>query len=105
MKIAQELYEGISLGSENGGVRGLITYMRTDSLRISKEAQDSAKSYIVDNYGEEFYPETPRVYKTKGDAQDAHEAIRPSDVTLEPSRIKKKLSNDQYKLYKLIWER
>ena len=105
MKVAQELYEGISLGAENGGVRGLITYMRTDSLRISQEAQNAAKQYILDNFGEEFYPETPRVYKTKGDAQDAHEAIRPSDVTLEPARIRKKLTNDQYKLYKLIWER
>ena len=105
MKVAQELYEGISLGSENGGVRGLITYMRTDSLRISQEAQVAAKTYILDNYGEEYYPETPRTYKTKGDAQDAHEAIRPSDVTLDPARIRKKLTNDQYKLYKLIWER
>ncbi len=105
MKIAQELYEGISLGIENGGVRGLITYMRTDSLRISAEAQASAKSYILENYGEEYYPETPRIYKAKGDAQDAHEAIRPSDVTLDPTRIRKKLTNDQYKLYKLIWER
>ncbi|MBQ7377175.1 MAG: type I DNA topoisomerase, partial [Clostridia bacterium] len=105
MKIAQELYEGISLGAENGGVRGLITYMRTDSLRISAEAQTAARNYIIENYGEDYYPETPRVYKTKGDAQDAHEAIRPSDITLDPTRIRKKLTNDQYKLYKLIWER
>ncbi len=105
MKIAQELYEGISLGSENGGVRGLITYMRTDSLRISAEAQAVAKDYILTTYGDEYYPEAPRIYKTKGDAQDAHEAIRPSDITLDPTRIRKKLTNDHYKLYKLIWER
>ena len=105
MKVAQELYEGINLGSENGGVRGLITYMRTDSLRISQEASEAAKDYIISHYGENYYPSAPRQYKTKGDAQDAHEAIRPSDVTLEPARIRKSLSNDQYKLYKLVWER
>jgi len=105
MKVAQELYEGISLGAENGGVRGLITYMRTDSLRVSTEAQTAAKEYIISHYGNEYYPETPRIYKTKGDAQDAHEAIRPSDITLDPARIRKKLTSDQYKLYKLIWER
>ncbi len=105
MKVAQELYEGINLGSENSGSHGLITYMRTDSLRISTEARDAAKSYIIENYGDKYYPSSARVYKAKGDSQDAHEAIRPSDITLDPKRIKKYLSNDQYKLYKLIWER
>ncbi len=105
MKVAQELYEGIPLGAENGGVRGLITYMRTDSLRIAAEAQSAARTFITEHYGNEYCPEAPRVYKTKGDAQDAHEAIRPSDVTLLPAAVKKHLSNDQFKLYKLIWER
>lgn len=105
MKVAQELYEGINLGSENGGVQGLITYMRTDSLRVSVEAQDAARAFIREKYGEKFCPETPRVYKTKANAQDAHEAVRPADVSLVPANIRKHLTNDQYKLYKLIWER
>ena len=105
MKIAQELYEGINLGAENGGAQGLITYMRTDSLRISQEAQASAKEYILDKFGEKYYPSAARVYKSKNNAQDAHEAIRPSKVSLEPNKIKKYLTVDQYKLYKLIWER
>ncbi len=105
MKVAQELYEGISLGSEHGGVHGLITYMRTDSLRVSDEAANFARDYIVSKYGERYYPEVRRVYKTKANAQDAHEAIRPTDVTLEPDMIKARLTNDQYKLYKLIWSR
>ena len=105
MKLAQELYEGINLGSENGGAQGLITYMRTDSLRISAEAQAYAKEYILEKFGDKFYPSATRVYKSKNNAQDAHEAIRPSKVSLEPNKIKKYLTNDQYKLYKLIWER
>ncbi|MBE6541432.1 MAG: type I DNA topoisomerase [Ruminococcaceae bacterium] len=105
MRIAQELYEGVNLGSEFGGVQGLITYMRTDSLRISDEARDAAKEYIIEKYGDKYYPETPRVYKSKANAQDAHEAIRPSSTKHEPSAIKKMLTNDQYKLYKLIWDR
>ncbi len=105
MKVAQELYEGINLGSEHGGVHGLITYMRTDSLRVSDEAAEAAKEYIVSKYGEKYYPDVRRVYKTKANAQDAHEAIRPTDVTLEPDTIKARLTNDQYKLYKLIWSR
>ena len=105
MKVAQELYEGINIGSENGGVQGLITYMRTDSLRISADAQEAAKSFIVDKFGKEYYPATPHVYKSNSNSQDAHEAIRPSDVTIEPSKIKKYLTPDQFKLYKLIWER
>ncbi len=105
MKVAQELYEGINIGSENGGVQGLITYMRTDSLRISSDAQEAAKSYITEKFGKEYYPATPHVYKSNSNSQDAHEAIRPSDVTIEPSKIKKYLTPDQFKLYKLIWER
>jgi len=105
MKVAQELYEGINLGSEFGGVQGLITYMRTDSLRIDDEARAAAKEYIVDKYGEKYYPESPRIYKSKANAQDAHEAIRPSGTKLEPSAIKKFMTPDQYKLYKLIWDR
>ena len=105
MKIAQELYEGINVGAENGGVQGLITYMRTDSLRISSEAQIKAREYIEEKYGNKYCPEKPRVYKSKIGAQDAHEGIRPSKITLEPIQIKKYLTNDQYKLYKLIWDR
>ena len=105
MKIAQELYEGINVGSENGGVQGLITYMRTDSQRVSADAQAEARAYIGEKYGEGYYPDAPRQYKTKAGAEDAHEAIRPARVALEPAKIKKYLTNDQFKLYKLIWER
>lgn len=105
MRVAQELYEGINLGAEFGGTQGLITYMRTDSPRISEEAQAEAKEYIIDKYGKEYYPTTPRVYKSSANAQDAHEAIRPSGAKLEPQMIKKLLSLDQYRLYKLIWDR
>ena len=105
MKIAQELYEGVNLGAEFGGVHGLITYMRTDSLRISNEAQTSAREYIEEKYGKEYRPDKARIYKTKSNAQDAHEAIRPSKVSFEPSKIKKHLSSEQFKLYKLIWDR
>ncbi len=103
MRVAQELYEGIHLGSD--GVQGLITYMRTDSLRVSAEAQSAAKAYICEKYGEEYAPEDFRVYKTKANAQDAHEAIRPASLKLEPLKVKKHLSSDQYKVYKLIWDR
>lgn len=105
MKIAQELYEGVNIGAENGGVQGLITYMRTDSLRISQEAQNATKTFIIDKYGSEFYPEKPRIYKSKSNAQDAHEAIRPTNIYLEPQKLRKFLTSDQFKLYKLIWER
>ena len=105
MKVAQELYEGIALGAENGGTHGLITYMRTDSLRVSAEASALAKDIIIGEYGKEYYPSTPRTYKTKAGAQDAHEAIRPANSALTPEKIKSHLSPDQYKLYKLIWER
>ena len=105
MRVAQELYEGINLGSANGGVQGLITYMRTDSLRIADEAADAAQAYIVEKYGADFYPKERRIYKTKAGAQDAHEAIRPSSLSFEPDKIKKLLTADQYRLYKLIWDR
>jgi len=105
MRIAQELYEGINLGSEFGGVHGLITYMRTDSLRISADASNAAREYIKEKFGDEFYPENPRVYSQKANAQDAHEAVRPVNLAFEPAKIKKLLTSDQYKLYKLIWDR
>ncbi len=105
MKVAQELYDGLNLGAELGGNQGLITYMRTDSLRISAVAQEAAALFIRENYGEELVPKTPHVYKTGADAQDAHEAIRPSNVALTPKKVRKMLTVDQYRLYKLIWER
>lgn len=105
MKIAQELYDGLNLGSEFGGVQGLITYMRTDSLRIAASAQESAREFIKANYGDGALPKSPRVYKSNTASQDAHEAIRPSNVAIEPKAIRKMLTSDQYKLYKLIWER
>jgi DNA topoisomerase-1 len=103
MAVAQQLYEGIDAGGE--GSVGLITYMRTDSQRISAEAAASAKEFILNNYGKDYYPDKPRVFKTQKDAQDAHEAIRPSNVELTPESIKKDLTNEQYRLYKLIWSR
>ena len=103
MMIAQQLYEGIDVAGE--GTTGLITYMRTDSLRLSDEAMDAAAWFIKNRYGESYYYGKHHVFKTKGNAQDAHEAIRPSHVELEPERIKSSLTTDQYKLYKLIWSR
>lgn len=103
MKAAQELYEGIDV--DGMGAVGLITYMRTDSLRISADAQNAAAGYIRETYGENYLPEKPRVFKSKKNAQDAHEAIRPSMPELSPDRVKHSLTSDQYKLYKLIWER
>ncbi len=105
MRVAQELYEGINVGAENGGVLGLITYMRTDSLRVSVDAQNAARELIAAKYGEGYCPAKPRVYKARANAQDAHEAIRPSHIDLEPAKIHKYLTPDQYRLYKLIWER
>ena len=105
MKVAQELYEGINLGAEFGGVQGLITYMRTDSLRVADEARAAAREYITERFGTKYYPENPRVYKTKSGAQDAHEAIRPARAAIEPQKIKGRLTSDQYRLYKLIWDR
>ena len=105
MRIAQELYEGLNLGPEFGGVQGLITYMRTDSLRISEVAQDSAREFIEEHFGSESVPRTKRNFKGNGNSQDAHEAIRPSNVYISPKKIRKMLTLDQYKLYRLIWER
>ena len=105
MRIAQELYEGLNLGAEFGGVQGLITYMRTDSLRISDVAQESAREFINEHFGEESVPKTKRVFKGNSNSQDAHEAIRPSNVYISPKKIRKMLTLDQYKLYRLIWER
>ncbi len=105
MRVAQELYEGINLGSANGGTQGLITYMRTDSLRVSPEAQAATKIHIAEKYGDAYVPKADRAYKTKSGAQDAHEAIRPANLALEPDQIKKQLTPDQYKLYKLIYSR
>ena len=103
MKTAQELYEGVEL--EGRGAVGLITYMRTDSLRISEEAQKAAAEMIKQRFGDEYVPAKPRVYKSRSNAQDAHEAIRPSTIDITPDEIKSSLTSDQYKLYKLIWER
>ncbi|MCL2628128.1 MAG: type I DNA topoisomerase [Oscillospiraceae bacterium] len=103
MAIAQQLYEGVDITGK--GTVGLITYMRTDSLRISDDAMGEAKGFITNTYGKDFYPETPNVYKSKGSAQDAHEAIRPSSVLLTPESIKSSLRGDQYRLYRLIWSR
>ena len=103
MSIAQQLYEGVDIEGE--GTVGLITYMRTDSLRLSDEATAAARDFILGRYGAEYYPGKARQFKTKSGAQDAHEAIRPSDVTLTPDNIKKDLTSEQYRLYKLIWSR
>ncbi|MGE5174361.1 MAG: type I DNA topoisomerase [Betaproteobacteria bacterium] len=103
MGIAQSLYEGIDVGKE--GAVGLITYMRTDSTRVGKEAQDEARDFIVGKFGKDFLPEKPPVYASAKSAQEAHEAIRPTSVMREPDAIKQYLQNDQYKLYKLIWNR
>ncbi len=103
MKAAQELYEGVELGER--GAMGLITYMRTDSLRISEDARREGNAYIQERYGKSYLPEKPRYYKTRKGAQDAHEAIRPSVPSLTPETVKPFLSGDQYRLYKLIWER
>ena len=105
MRIAQELYEGLNLGHEFGGVQGLITYMRTDSLRISDVAQDSAREFIKEHFGTDSVPKTKRVFKGNVNSQDAHEAIRPSNIYISPKKIRKMLTLDQYKLYRLIWER
>lgn len=103
MQVAQKLYEGIEI---DGTPVGLITYMRTDSVRVSDDARDMAHDFILNNYGEKYYPQTANVYaKGKQNVQDAHEAIRPSYPERTPDSIKKYLDNDQYKLYKLIWEK
>ncbi|MBA4547422.1 type I DNA topoisomerase [Thermoactinomyces intermedius] len=103
MAVAQQLYEGVDIGKQ--GTVGLITYMRTDSTRISKTAQSEAREYIAGKFGAEYLPKTPHSHKQKSGAQDAHEAIRPTSVFRVPSEIKSYLSRDQYRLYKLIWDR
>ncbi|WP_274361494.1 type I DNA topoisomerase [Paenibacillus thermotolerans] len=104
MQIAQQLYEGVDLGKE--GTVGLITYMRTDSPRISPVAQEEARAYIEETYGKDYVPETPRNYtKKNANAQDAHEGIRPTSAGRDPESVKPYLSRDQFRLYKLIWER
>ncbi|NLM10726.1 MAG: type I DNA topoisomerase [Clostridiaceae bacterium] len=103
MMLAQQLYEGVEIEGE--GSIGLITYMRTDSTRISNEALKESREYILTNYGEKYLPGKPRIYKTKSAAQDAHEAIRPTMINLSPERVKSSLSRDLFRLYKLIWER
>lgn len=103
MKVAQQLYEGIEI--DDGQPHGLITYMRTDSTRINPDFQKETLDFILNKWGVKYKPTTPNIYKTKNDAQDAHEAIRPTMIEKEPDLIKKYLTNEQYLLYKLIWER
>jgi DNA topoisomerase-1 len=103
MAVAQQLYEGVELGEE--GAVGLVTYMRTDSHRVAAEAQQAARDFIRDAYGNDFLPEKPPFYKSKDTAQEAHEAIRPTYMTKPPEEIKKYLGKDQASLYKLIWNR
>lgn len=103
MMIAQSLYEGVELGDE--GPVGLITYMRTDSVRIAQEAVAAAREFIVEKYGPEYYPEKPNFYKSKKSAQDAHEAIRPTYMAHPPEKVKRYLNKDQFRLYELIWNR
>jgi DNA topoisomerase-1 len=102
MYIAQRLYEGVELP---GGTMGLITYMRTDSFRLSKDAEESMRKFIKDKYGDDYVPAKPNIFKSKKGAQEAHEAIRPTDINKTPESIKEYLKPDEYKLYKLIWER
>ena len=103
MSIAQQLYEGVEIAGQ--GSVGLITYMRTDSLRLSEEALSAARDFIGERYGERYLPAQPRRFKTKAGAQDAHEAIRPTDVRLTPELVRKDLTQEQYRLYRLIWGR
>lgn len=103
MSVAQKLYEGVEVGAE--GAVGLITYMRTDSTRVSDTALNEVREFIGGSFGEQYLPGKPNFYKTKGGAQDAHEAIRPTDVNRTPESIKSYLSNDEYRLYRLIWQR
>src|SRR5438093_197216 len=103
MTVAQQLYEGVELGEE--GAVGLITYMRTDSVRVAQEAQEEARRWATERLGAEYLPEAPPVYKSRGSAQEAHEAIRPSEVTRDPKSMARFLTKDQLALYRLIWER
>lgn len=103
MMVAQQLYEGVDVKGE--GTIGLVSYIRTDSVRISDEAYEDIKNYINENVGENYLAPERNVYKSKNNAQDAHECIRPTHASLEPEAIKDSLTKEQYKLYKLIWER
>jgi DNA topoisomerase-1 len=103
MTVAQQLYEGVDIG-DRGSV-GLITYMRTDSVRVSREAQEQARTWVTRRLGREYVPDTPPTYKSRGSAQEAHEAIRPTDVDLDPRAVARFLTRDQQGLYRLIWER
>ena len=103
MRVAQTLYEGVDVAGV--GSTGLITYMRTDSLRISDEARKAGNAYILSKFGDKYLPKSPRVYKSSSNVQDAHEAIRPTNISLTPEAVKSSLTSDQYKVYKLIWER
>ncbi len=103
MMVAQQLYEGVELGDK--GQTGVISYIRTDSVRVAKEAQDAALAFIGERFGAKYAPATPNVYRGRSNAQDAHEAIRPTDIMNEPKAIKAFLSSDQFKLYKLVYER
>src|SRR5208337_502489 len=104
MQIAQGLYEGVDLGKDGGPV-GLITYMRTDSTRLSPDAVEAARMHIAQRFGKSYVPAQPNVFKSKKNTQDAHEAIRPTSLDLPPESVRKHLKDDQLKLYKLIWER
>ena len=103
MTVAQQLYEGIDLGAE--GAEGLITYMRTDSVRVAREAQDEARGWITARLGREYVPDAPPTYRSRGSAQEAHEAIRPSEVRHDPRSVARFLTKDQLALYRLVWER
>ena len=103
MQVVQQLYEGVDLQGE--GTQGLVTYIRTDSVRVSDEAVNAARSFIAEKYGERYIPETPHVYKGRSNAQDAHEAIRPTDVNRTPESVKSSLTREQFQLYRLIYAR
>ena len=103
MQVVQQLYEGVDLEGE--GTQGIVTYIRTDSVRISDEAMEKLREYIGDRFGEQFVPQKPIEYKGRKNAQDAHEAIRPTDVNRTPEKIKNSLTKEQYNLYRLIYNR
>ena len=103
MMLAQKLYEGIKL--EKKGTVGLITYMRTDSVRLSDQALEEVRNFIPERYGKDYLPSKPNMYKSKKSAQEAHEAIRPTDVSLDPNFLKDHLEKDLFRLYQLIWSR
>ena len=105
MRIAQQLYEGVDIHGREGQI-GLITYMRTDSTHLSNEALDMVRSYIGTEWGEVYLPDKPNFYSSPNKAaQEAHEAIRPTDVSITPRRVRRELSDEQFRLYQIIWER